>query len=1177
MKKHCMLLIPVFFFVSCLRQQEQNRLGTNTLKVAEAKSYIVPKDSLAVPTVIAVDESKLNKIPVGKPIILPASTNRIKVVPKVVLAGTPKVCTPGQDTFLLPIVKAAIDNPFTAGLPTVVTAKDAHVKDRNPGNFRSFSKLQGLTHTHIRCLIQDQIGNIWFGTYGGGITRYDGRSFAHFTENEGLTDNTVFSIAQDQNRNIWFGTYVGAMKYDGSSFSRFTEKEGLTNTEVYSIFQDKIGNIWFGTNGEGIFKYDGKTFTRFTEKEGLSNNIVFTIFQDINENLWFGTEGGGVSMYDGKSFYHFTKTEGLSGNYVHSIIQDRRGAIWFGTTDGGVSEYDGKYFTNLTETEGLSSNHILSILETRDGDLWFATDGKGVSVYNGRIFTHFTDEEGLSSNIIMCSLQDNGGNIWLGTFGGGLVKYNGNIFTHFDQEELGNNKVWGIFQDQDENLWFGTYGGGVTKYDGESFARFTEQQGLSNDRVTSIIQDQNSNIWFGTMGGGVSRFDGNSFTHFTEQEGLGSNNVYCMVKDKSGNLWFGTDMGGATKYDGKSFTHFTEREGLSGNKVVYILQDHKGVLWFATVEGGVTKYDGRSFTHFTEKEGLCSNTVMSILEDQNGNLWFATYNKGVDRYDGRYFVHFTEKEGLGSNTILSMLQDRNGNLWFGTRHGLNKMTPANLLKLSTLVEDPNTVSATDKIFFKSFTYEDGFLGIGCIRNSIYEDKTGIIWTGTSDRLTAYHPEGDEPDTISPNVQLTGIELFNEKIDWTSLKDRKDSILVLSNGASISDFDYEGTTLWYGLPEKLSLAYDNNYLTFNYTGITQRQNNRVKYQHKLEGADRAWSSITTNTQATYSTLPSGKYTFKIKAMNSEGHWSPESHYTFTIRPPWWKTWWFRLMYIVPIIMGIIVRNVYIRKRQKELKTKVNEATADLKKKTEELASANQELEQFAYVASHDLLEPLRTISNYSGLIAEDYAERLDEEGTNYLNVIVTATSRMQSLIKDLLDFSRVGYNITFKEIDCNDIIKDVIDGMRTSIAESNTKISVSGCLPVLAGNETELKRLFQNLISNAIKFRKKNYQHKIEISAKEKDIEYLFAVKDNGIGIPDESKDKIFKIFQRLNLDNEYPGTGIGLATCNKIVAHHHGKIWVESQLGKGSTFYFTVSKKIQIDEHEKNKLHTIDR
>jgi light-regulated signal transduction histidine kinase (bacteriophytochrome) len=199
----------------------------------------------------------------------------------------------------------------------------------------------------------------------------------------------------------------------------------------------------------------------------------------------------------------------------------------------------------------------------------------------------------------------------------------------------------------------------------------------------------------------------------------------------------------------------------------------------------------------------------------------------------------------------------------------------------------------------------------------------------------------------------------------------------------------------------------------------------------------------------------------------------------------------------------------------------------------------------------------------GLLEKKYSGNLDKETALYMGLIVNATARMQNLIKDLLEFSRIGRNESFTEVDCNHVLKIVLTNLTTSIEESHARIT-SSRLPVLTGNGTELISLFQNLISNAIKFRKKSDVPEVEISCEDKDDEFLFAVKDNGIGIEKKFEERIFIIFQRLHSVEDYPGTGIGLASCKKIVSMHGGRIWIESKVGKGTVFYFTMKKEIPL-------------
>jgi signal transduction histidine kinase/HAMP domain-containing protein len=240
------------------------------------------------------------------------------------------------------------------------------------------------------------------------------------------------------------------------------------------------------------------------------------------------------------------------------------------------------------------------------------------------------------------------------------------------------------------------------------------------------------------------------------------------------------------------------------------------------------------------------------------------------------------------------------------------------------------------------------------------------------------------------------------------------------------------------------------------------------------------------------------------------------------------------------------------------TRRKKAEFTLQQKSEELMRSNKELEQFAYISSHDLQEPLRTISNFVGLFKEEYKKEPDQHAAVYLDFISAATTRMQSLIFDLLNYSRIGRNKTISSIDCNKLVQDILLDLSASIEESKAVITIEP-LPTLNGYP-ELKSLFQNLISNAIKFKRKETHPVVHISARETISEWVFSIQDNGIGIEKQYFERIFTIFQRLQAQQEYPGTGIGLAQCKKIAELHHGKIWIESEPGTGSTFYFTLSK-----------------
>lgn len=949
------IFVTVIFF-SC-NQKKEPRPRARNIKVVEAKGSVFPIDSIAVPKVIPVDHHKLHKIPAGNPQVVVTNSNVYTVnKPKVVLAGKPRISTPGTDTFLLPKTIVAIGKIIPAGIPKSTVAKEAAVKDQNPANFSFYKTLQGLKHNYVRCMLQDNRGNLWLGTHGGGVSCYNGKYFTHFTEKEGLASNFVWSILQDKKGNFWFGTHGnGVSKYDGKCFTNYTRKEGLQSNFIWSILQDKTGNLWFGTYDGGVSCYDGKSFTNFTEKEGLANNTVRTILQDVKGSFWFGTDEG-VSCYDGKSFVSFTEKEGLPNNRVISILQDKAENIWLGTEGGGVSCYDGKSFTHFTQKEGLTNNIVTSILQDETEKLWFST-AEGISCYDGKSFTRFTENEGLPNNDFYCILQDNSGALWFGSRGGGISLYDGKRFTHFTEKNgLSNDFIMSVFQDHNGNLWFGTDGSGVLRFDGKSFTNFTQKEGLSDNYIMSVFQDNSGVFWFGTRTGGVCRYDGRFFTSYTEKDGLADNTVLSILQDKVGNLWFGTYNGGVSRYDGKTFTNFTQKEGLASNAIMTIVQDKTEKIWFGTSGGGVSRYDGKSFTNYTEKDGLANNTVLSILQDKAGNLWFGTIGAGVSRYNGKSFISFTENEGLVNNAVLSLMEDKQGNIWFGTRMGLSKSIPSKLANLDSINVGYEPI---EEGLFYNYNYNDGFLGLNCRRNSVVEDRTGKIWWGT-DVLTCYAPKGDITDTKAPIVEIKSVKLFGEEIAWTKLGaistdstgteiiTGKSKDTVLGNGVVLHDLEYDGIEKWNFLPQHLSLPYNNNNLSFTFIGVHLQSRNHVKYMFKLEGLDDSWSVISNYNEASYGNLPTGDYTFKVKAMNQSGVWSTPKEFHFTIRPPWWKAWWFRviaaLLFIGSILYYVKWRERTLKLRQKELEIKINQATVVIRNQKEEAEKQKDVVEE-----------------------------------------------------------------------------------------------------------------------------------------------------------------------------------------------------------------------------------------
>jgi ligand-binding sensor domain-containing protein len=535
----------------------------------------------------------------------------------------------------------------------------------------------GLANNYVLSIAIDAEGNKWFGTYGGGVSKFDGTNWTSYTTADGLVNNYVRAIVIDSEGNKWFGTNLGVSKFDNTSWITYTTANGLVSNYVLSIAIDSEENIWFGTYGGGVSKFDGTNWVGYTTADGLINNYVLSVAIDSEGNKWFGTNVGGISKFDGTNWTSYT-TGGLENNDVKTIAIDSEGNKWFGTYGGGVSKFDDTNWTSYTTADGLSNNNILAIVIDTEGNKWFGTYGGGVSKFDGSNWTSYTTTDWLVSNNVHSIAIDAEGNKWFGTIGGGISKFDSINWTSYTTANgLVGDNVLSIAIDTERNKWFGT-NGGVSKFDGTNWTSYTTANGLVYDYVQSIAIDTLGNKWFGTTIG-VSKFDGTNWTSYTTANGLVDGYIYAIAIDAEGNKWFGTS-GGVSKFDGTNWTNYTTADGLVNNIVRAIAIDAEGNKWFATWGGGVSKFDGTHWTSYTTTDGLASNYVLAVAVDAEGNKWFGTYGGGVSKFDGTNWISYSTADGLADNIVGAITTDPEGNKWFGTYSGgVSKLSCENAL------------------------------------------------------------------------------------------------------------------------------------------------------------------------------------------------------------------------------------------------------------------------------------------------------------------------------------------------------------------------------------------------------------------------------------------------------------------------------------------------------------------
>lgn len=292
----------------------------------------------------------------------------------------------------------------------------------------------------IRRIHQDKQGDLWLGTNGDGVVRYDGKFFDFFSLNQGFGGTAVREILEDQAGNLWFGTNGGVSKYDGKTFTNYTEKNGLISNDVWSMEIDKAGIIWIGTL-EGPCYFDGKIFTPFPLPETridpnrgvTSARIVHSILQDRAGNMWFSSNGGAF-MYDGQSIKNLNEEDGLCSDYLNCIFEDKKGRMWFSTSYNGLCSYDGSTFTSINTYGEVKGTEVWTLYEDWAGNIWFPVKGHGVYRFDGKALTHFGIDEGLPSTAIQCIFEDKTGQILLGGWLG-LFRYDGSRFYSVTEQE----------------------------------------------------------------------------------------------------------------------------------------------------------------------------------------------------------------------------------------------------------------------------------------------------------------------------------------------------------------------------------------------------------------------------------------------------------------------------------------------------------------------------------------------------------------------------------------------------------------------------------------------------------------------------------------------------------------------------------------------------------------------
>lgn len=880
-------------------------------------------------------------------------------------------------------------------------------------DFQNFNTDQGLAMSSIICSFKDKAGNLWFGTSGNGVSKYNGKSFTNFNSSHGLIHNLINCITDDSHGNIWFGTYGGASRFDGQSFENYTIENGLPGNDIFTILEDSKGTIWL-TSNKGLSRYipatadtETASFITYTSQHGITGNYSNVIYEDSNGNLWVAGSSGilkysGGSDSTGESFDDCSLLTGVGDRTVYCITEDRAGRIWFGTNLGIVrynaaeTKPGGKAIDYFTTIDGLVDNRIRCSIMDRNGNLWFGTRG-GISEYimHESSFLNFTTYQGLDDNIVNCITEDKSGSIWFGTLGSGLSKYNGSSTTGYSPEQgLPGNAIYAVTEDNEKNLWFGTNDGGIVKCILQKPGNRIESietysiSGINPDEaIFAILWDRKGNLWLGDNEGLV-KYDGSTAIRYTDDQGLLNNYVISLTEDSKGNIWVGTYEGGISKFDGKSFTNYTIDQGLVHNTAWCILEDKAGLFWFAT-RGGLSIWNGTEFQNLTKAQGMPDNKLSAVLEDSQGNIIIGSWGSGAfilrketvemlrNKNDGHrqlLIEKLSTTEGLSNDVVYSIKEDAIGNIFIGTNLGFTVLKGG--LDAST------TTTASERL--ENYNQKTGYpIRDVSNNNSMHIDSRGVVWAGTGDKLVRFDYSRVQRNSAAPVVMLEKIKIDNENISWKalerSLTDKVPKVgmnstvkpetveELLTFGRVLNESELEEMVRKFNkiqfdppnnhspIPQNLVLPHSNNHISFEFNGIETSRPSLVRYKYKLEGHDKSWSQMDDQTTASYTNLFNGKYTFLVKAQSPDGVWSKPTEYHFEILPPWYRSIAAYIIYALAFLGLIYIidryqrRRLISRERQRTMAREIEQAK-EIEKSYAELQTTQRLLIQAEKMAS-----------------------------------------------------------------------------------------------------------------------------------------------------------------------------------------------------------------------------------
>ena len=1017
-------------------------------------------------------------------------------------------------------------------------------------------------------------------------------TFSYISINEGLSQSTVFSIDQDKRGNMWFATYDGVNKYDGYAFTVYQHNEDDPNSIANDISRivktDSQGRVWIGTR-DGLSRYDEEKdiFQNFFYEKNGKHLQVNGIEEISPEQLLISTPEG-LIMFDIKESKFIDDSFSTAMHKTIASTLYRQGdQIYIGTSTDGLYTYSITQKTFEKVIPILGTKQIQAILQQSPTRIWVATEGAGLFLINPKTkeiknYLHSpSNPKSISSNYIRSLAMDSQNRLWIGTFNDLNIYHEGtDSFASYSSNPVENGSlsqrsVRSIFMDSQGGMWLGTYFGGLNYYHPirnrfKNIRNIPYKNSLSDNVVSCIVEDKDKNLWIGTNDGGLNLYNPitQRFTSYTLQEdesarGIGSNNIKAVyVDEKKSLVYIGTHAGGLSILHRNSgqVENFNQRNSQLVNENVYaILPDGEGNLWLGTLSPvvrfnpqqlffttiqkhkdappGVSKQittlfrdshkrlwiGGEEGLSVFKQEGLdiqkasilpVSNVTKlftnCIYEASNGIIWVGT-REGFYCFNekDKQIKRYNTTNGLPNNVVYGILEDSFGRLWLSTNRGISCFNPE-----------------TEK--FRNFTESDGLQSNQFNTASYCRTSVGQMYFGGINGITTFRPELLLDNPYTPPVVITKLQLFNKVVR----PDDETGILT----KNISETKSITLKSW-------QTAFSIEFVVSNY--ISGQHNT---FAYKLEGYDKEWYYLTDSRTVSYSNLPQGTYQFLVKAANSDGKWNPiPTALEIIVLPIWYKTWWALLIFFATFagFITFVFRFFWMRKSM--------EAQLEIERRDKEhQEEINQMKMRFFINISHELRTPLTLILTPLQEIINKISDRWTR---NQLEYIQRNANRLLHLVNQLMDYRRAElgvFELKAKKGNAHQLIQDnflFYDKLARHKKITYTLHSELEDKEVLF-DANYLELIVNNLLSNAFKYTESGQS--ITVTLKEENGWLLLQVSDTGIGIPINKQGKIFERFYQI--ESEHVGSGIGLSLVQRLIELHHGRIELDSEENKGSTF-----------------------